>query len=153
MQSQTREPPQYASDSAPPPYSARLVTRVYTRDLRPPVLVVSIIGLIWSVWSGVSYLQDTNSTGETAKLRLFDIIIGVLILVLALIEVVGIVAIWRNQLGGLQAYAWLAGIGAFLVLGIEILRLVLQCVEQRGRLTPPASCSRTTSSEIGRAPV
>lgn len=127
QQAATRPPPNYDSAS-PPPYSARLISRAYTRDLRPVVLIVSFIGLAWSLWSGIAYLQSTGSTGETAKLKTFDIIVGALILALAGVEAFGIVAVWLNKLRGLQAYAWIAGIGAFVVLGIEILRVVLHFV-------------------------
>ena len=121
--------------------SARIISRVTTRDLRVPVLILTSVramlncctlrlqlSLIWLVWTSVGYLRSIGDTGETAKLRLFDILLGALLLALAAVEAFGLFAVSTVKLPLLRTYAWLASVGAVVMLGVEILRLVLHFV-------------------------
>jgi hypothetical protein len=56
---QTRLPP---PSDAPPPYT-RVIRRVYPYTLRPLVIVISVVGLIWATAVGVSNIQDVGDEG------------------------------------------------------------------------------------------
>jgi hypothetical protein len=47
---------------APPPYT-RVIRRVYRGSLRPVVIVISLLGLVWAAAVGVSNLQDVGDEG------------------------------------------------------------------------------------------
>lgn len=51
---------------APPPYT-RAIRRVYPYSLRPLVIVISLLGLIWATALGVSNIQDIGGEGGKSR--------------------------------------------------------------------------------------
>ncbi|GAA95804.1 uncharacterized protein L969DRAFT_94840 [Mixia osmundae IAM 14324] len=115
------------SDQRPPAY-ASVVQRVYGRTLRPVIILQCIIGLLYGAISGARWLRDTNDTGETTRLKTFDIILGVLLLLVALIEMLGLHAAVLQRAKFARLYFIASTVAAALTLTIGLVRIVVHFV-------------------------
>jgi len=122
--------PAYRSEPplGPPPAYSRAITRVYTRDLRPPLLGLTALTAAWCIWAGANNLHDLGDIGETSKMKVFDIILGAILFVVGVVDLYGFIATWTSRLQLVKLYAFLVTISALTLFGVQILALVLHFV-------------------------
>jgi len=88
--------PQASRPAVPPPPPAYATINRVTRgkSLRGVVLVCTIGGFIWSLVVGVAYLRAMSHDGLTTRLKMVYLIQGVLFLVLAGLETIGMYTVY-----------------------------------------------------------
>lgn len=118
--SQTRPPP----PSGPPPAYANVIGKVFPYSLRPAVLVTSFISFLLLLLASISSFKDVGHTGNSTTMNVFDIVIGTLFIVVALIEVVGFTGALKANLKIATIYSRLTVPGFVAVIACEILNLI-----------------------------
>lgn len=120
----TRAPP---PQGGPPAYA--MVTRVYRRSLRPVVLAISLISAAWALVWGISMFRDISIDKQHAvRLEVFDIVLGILYMVIFVIELFGLAASFLQKLPLIRIYAFLSLGVALIVFGTDLLRVVIHFV-------------------------
>ncbi|TFK68156.1 hypothetical protein BDN72DRAFT_911745 [Pluteus cervinus] len=112
----SRPPP---PSGAPPPYA--FVGRMYKRNLRPVVMIVTFLAAMWTLFS-------SSMRGHTAKatsLVTFSIILGILYMVIFAIELFGFLAASSQRLIFVRMYAWLSIVAVLILLASGVLGAVL----------------------------
>ncbi|CAO1637843.1 unnamed protein product [Sympodiomycopsis kandeliae] len=123
-QQQQQQPPYYPEQGPPPAYSTAL-RKVYPYSLRPVLLVATLLSFLYLIIVAISSFRSTTWDHETGKLRLFDILIGALLLPAALIELFGFTAAWTCKLH----FARLYSIASLFALGFTVTADVLAIVQ------------------------
>lgn len=116
---QTRAPP----SGAPPAY-ANVIRKVYTRSMRPVVMVTSFFTFLYVLLVAISNLKKIDDQGNTTSMKLFDVLIGALLLAVAVVEVLGFVGAFRSNLKLALLYSKLTVPGLAVVIAAEILGVV-----------------------------
>ncbi|CAO1637219.1 unnamed protein product [Parajaminaea phylloscopi] len=112
-------PPQ----AAPPSYFAAVRRRV-PASLRPVLLVATFISFLYLVIAAVASFRYIGATHETAKLRTFDVIAGILYVVGALAEAFGFYAIWTRKRPLVTMYARLSLFALAIIVGAQVVNIV-----------------------------
>lgn len=89
-QASARPPP----PTGPPPAYARTIGRLFPYSLRPVLLFSCVISFIYLVLLGGSDFKTAGSTDVTGKLKIFEIVQGILFIVGAIVEVFGFYAVY-----------------------------------------------------------
>ncbi|PWN21839.1 hypothetical protein BCV69DRAFT_156942 [Microstroma glucosiphilum] len=114
-------PPRPGAGGPPPPAYQRVMQRI---SLRPVLLFTTSISILYLVFSAAVSLRSLNQTGETGKLKTFDVILGILLLVAAVVELLGLSAAWTSRLSWATLYARASTIALALVVGAEVVGIV-----------------------------
>jgi hypothetical protein len=93
----TEELPYQPSTRAPPPTGpvplyARSVQRIFPYSLRPIVIYSSLISLIYLVVLGIADFRYATREGVSGKLKIFEIVQGILFIFAAGVEALGFFA-------------------------------------------------------------
>ncbi|WVQ85953.1 hypothetical protein IAT38_008121 [Cryptococcus sp. DSM 104549] len=118
--------PNGATNTAgPPPRYATVVRKVYPYSLRPIVIFISIVGFIYGLALGVESIRDMNNDKETTKMKIFDLIIGIMFLVIALIELFCIAVAAMQSLPLARILLVAVPVGVLVNFGAQILAIVV----------------------------
>lgn len=122
--------PQASRPAVPPPPPAYATINRVTRgkSLRGVVLVCTIGGFIWSLVVGVAYLRAMSHDGLTTRLKMVYLIQGVLFLVLAGLETIGMYTVYTQKIKAGRLYVWAVILGGCLVTAAETIRMALHFV-------------------------
>jgi len=114
-----------APPSGPPPPYARAISRVYgQKSLRPVVLFVSLLSLIWAIATAVSYMRDSQDKNDTSGMKTWFLVLAILHFAIMGIEIFGIGATWVQRIRLMQVYLYLAAIAGIIATAAEIARLI-----------------------------
>lgn len=117
---QTRAPP---PSGAPPAY-ANVIRRVYKRSMRPVVMTTSFFTFLYVLLVAVSDFKKVDDQGNTSAMKLFDILIGALLISVAVIEVLGFVGALKSNLKLATLYSKLTVPGFAIVVAAEVLGII-----------------------------
>jgi len=120
----TREPP---PSGRPPAYA--IAGRAFGRtNLRPVLIVCTILGTIWSlVWAAGAF-EDMNGdkqNNDLKKLVTFDIVLGSIYAGVAAIELFGLAAAVTRRIGLVRIFVTLSVAVIFIVAGAELFRTIV----------------------------
>ncbi|KAF5372565.1 hypothetical protein D9758_005162 [Tetrapyrgos nigripes] len=135
----SRTPPQ----GAPPRYA--LVNRVYSRNLRPVVIVFAFLSFLWTLFAYAQSPFLTNSLSNLSlglwigsfrsigierhegfsKLGTISIVLGVLYMTVSLFEAFGVFAAWSQRTPLVRIYALLSAATTLIVIGGGIFEIVV----------------------------
>lgn len=93
-------------------------------SLRPVLLFTISLSLLYLVFSAAVSLRSLSQTGETAKLKTFDLIVGILLLAAAIVELLGLSAAWTSRLSWTTLYARASTGALALVVGAEVVGII-----------------------------
>lgn len=108
----------------PPPSYFAAVRRRVPSSLRPVLLFATFLSFIYLIAVAVTSFRYLSSSTETAKLKLFDIISGVLYLVGAVTEAFGLYAVWTSKLPLVLLHARASVVGLVVVVAAQIINIV-----------------------------
>jgi len=139
----TRPPP----PSGPPPRYA-LVSRVYKKSLRPVVISCSIIAFLYSLISAIGSFRDVGpDRNHAARIVVFDIVLGVLYSIAAVVEAFGVAAAVMSQIRMVRIYSFGSMFAALLVIVAEILSIILHFAYKKTLID---ECTRESTGLIIR---
>jgi len=121
----SRPPPQ---TGAPVQYA--FVNRVYSRNMRPVVIATASLSALWTLLWAISEFQDINiDKGQhLSKLATFDIVLGVMYMIVCVIEIFGIVAGVTQRLMLIKGYAMLSILSCITVIAAGLVGVVLHFI-------------------------
>ena len=142
---QTRAPP----PSGPPPAYANVIGKMYPYSLRPVLLVTTFCTFLYLLLVSISNFKDIGHSGNNATMNIFDIVTGVLLMVVALFEVLGFVGALKTNLNIATLYSKLTIPGFALVIACEVLsiaghymfktRIIDDCIARNTGAVAPSS--------------
>lgn len=115
---------------APPSY-VQTVHRAYPKPLRPVVLFTSTVTLIWSLVLAVKFVQDNSESTETARMKVFDLIICIILFIVAGLEIYGLGAVLIQKILAVRIYFFFSALAAFLISSAELIRLIAHFVVKK----------------------
>jgi len=141
--SQTRPPP---PSGQPPRY---VFARYFRANLRPVIIGIGIAATIYALlWGGSSFSNISSDKSQNlSQLVPFDIALGTIYLVVALIELYGIWSAIRQSLPLVRIYAILSLLAAAMVFGAEIVRLVVHFKFKNDMITQCIQAAQTGDGE------
>ncbi|KAF9452105.1 hypothetical protein P691DRAFT_756708 [Macrolepiota fuliginosa MF-IS2] len=114
----SRLPPPQGAFGPPPSYA--FVTRVYRKSLRPIVLAVAFPALLWTLFGNAGLDQ----LGSVPGLKTVYIVLGALYMVVAGIELFGLVAAATQRVPLVRLYAYLSALVVLIIAGTGLLEIV-----------------------------
>lgn len=117
-------PYQASQPQAPPPSYFAAVRRRVPGSLRTVLLVATFISFIYLVSASVTSFRYVGSKYETTKLKIFDIIIGVFLVLGAVTEAFGFWAVWTRKQTLVAAYARVSIIALAIVVAAQIVNVI-----------------------------
>ncbi|EIW69892.1 hypothetical protein TREMEDRAFT_73651 [Tremella mesenterica DSM 1558] len=118
---ETRPPP----PTGPPPRYAAVVTKVYPYSLRPVMFFTSFLGFIWALAMGIISIRDRGSENETSKEKIFDLVLAILYLVVAAVEVFGMVVASLQKISLARILLVAAPLGIIVAFADQLLQVIL----------------------------
>ncbi|KAH9947876.1 hypothetical protein B0H21DRAFT_306037 [Amylocystis lapponica] len=115
----TRPPPRAGSYS--------VVSRVYSSNLRPIVIVIGGISAIWSlIWAVGAFesISVDKDHGQT-KLATFAIVLGSIYIATCAIEIFGVTAAATQRATLIRIYALLSVVGSFSIVGAALMKVII----------------------------
>ncbi|OWZ70085.1 hypothetical protein AYX14_04486 [Cryptococcus neoformans] len=116
----TRPPP----PSGPPPRYTAVVRKVYPYSLRPIVIFLSLVGFIYGLALGIDSITDINDDLETYKMQAFDMIVGIMYLIVAVIEAFIILVAALQSLSLARSFIVVVPIGLIVNLAANVVGIV-----------------------------
>jgi hypothetical protein len=116
-------------------------------SLRPVLLFTTSLSLLYLVFSAAVSLRSLSQTGETGKLKTFDVIVGILLLVAAAVELLGLAAAWTSRLSWASLYARASTIAFALVVGAEVVGIVEHYVAKTDLISGCTTRNTGTSAD------
>ncbi|KAN0065673.1 hypothetical protein ACQY0O_000803 [Thecaphora frezii] len=110
--------------SGPPPTYAAALSRVYPYTLRPVLLFTTFVTFLYLLLIAISEFKDAAGDGVSAKLKIFYIVQGTLLMLAALLEVFGFVAAYRSDLKMASMYSRVTIPAYLVVVAVQILAIV-----------------------------
>ncbi|UZJ56339.1 hypothetical protein CBS101457_005659 [Exobasidium rhododendri] len=120
QQSERPPPP-----TGPAPMYVRTISRLFPYSLRPVLLVSCIISLVYLVLLGGNDFRSAGTDGTTGKLKILDIVQGILFIVAGLVEVFGFYAVYSQRLPLAKSYSYLSLFAFAAVIASEILGIIV----------------------------
>ncbi|WVR08537.1 hypothetical protein IAU60_005592 [Kwoniella sp. DSM 27419] len=111
--------------AGPPPRYTAVVRKVYPYSLRPIVIFTGFIGAIYGIALGVACIKDLGDDGETAKMKLFDIIMAILYFVIGGIEVFAIFVAFVQKLPLARFLLYLAPAGLLINTANQVIAIAV----------------------------
>lgn len=108
----------------PPPRYTAVVRKVYPFSLRPVVIFLSLAGFIYGLALGVDSITDRNDAKETFKMQVFDIVAGILYLVVAAIEAFVILVAALQSLSLARLFIVAVPIGLIINLAVNVIEII-----------------------------
>jgi len=122
-----------------------MFTRYFRTNLRPVVISIGIAATIYSlIWAGSAFSDiNTDRSQNVGQLVPFDITLGTLYIVVALIEMFGVFGALRQNLPIVRLYAMGSLLASVIIFGAEILRLVVHFKFKQNILTECITLAQT----------
>jgi magnesium-transporting ATPase (P-type) len=105
----------------PPPAYERVVNRI---SLRPVLLFTTLVSTIYLLVLGVYSLRSISLSNQTVKIKILDVVVGVLLIVAAIIEIFGFLAAWTSRLPLAKIYARISTLALLLVVGADLTEII-----------------------------
>lgn len=131
----------------PPAYSAAL-RRVYPYSMRPVLLISTFISFLYLLIVAIASFRSTSWEHETTRLRLFDVLIGALLVPAAIIEAFGFMAAWTCRFPLARLYSLASILALALTVAADVLAIV-QHYAGKGDLID--GCTKDNVGRVGRA--
>jgi len=140
---QTRPPP---PSGQPPRF---VFTRFYRSNLRPVIIGIGTISAIYALlWGGSSFSNiHVDKSQGLGNLVPFDVALGAAYMVVAAVEIFGIISAVKQSIPATKLYSMLSLLVSILVFGAELLRIVIHFKFKQEMIDQCTSAVQTNNGE------